>query len=82
MPLYFFHFLHHHERIEDELGVECPDLNAAKEAAVHSVQDLVGEEVRFGDTVDTGLKVEIANSEGHVLSLISFTDTIRWNGKG
>jgi hypothetical protein len=81
MPVYFFHFLHHRERVEDEEGLDLPDLEAAKIEAIASVRDAVSVEARFGDTIDTHMRVEIVDAEGRILTLISFADAICLNGK-
>ena len=76
MPLYFFHFHQNQALVEDEEGLELPDLDAAKSEAITSIHDLIGETKLTGARFDKDGYIEIADASGQVLAVIRFADCI------
>ena len=78
MPLYFFHIRRNGDRIEDEEGIELPDLNAAHSEASSSVQDLLSS----GIPMDTSDAIEITDRDGQVLAYVTIGEVLARSGKG
>ena len=78
MPLYFFHIRRNGDRVEDEEGVELPDLNAARSEASSSVRDLVGS----GIPMDTSDAIEITDRDRQVLAFLTIGEVLARDGKG
>ena len=64
--------------IEDEEGVELPNLNAARSEASSSVRDLLGS----GIPMDTSDAIEIADRDRQVLAILTIGEVLARSGKG
>jgi hypothetical protein len=80
MPRYFFHFESHGVRVQDEVGLALPDLEAAWYQAVRSGRDLIHAETTIGCSWE-GRTVEIADETGirervPLLEIARFADSV------
>jgi hypothetical protein len=75
MPRYFFHIRDAGDLIEDEEGRDLPDLNAAREEARLSAQDIVAEKMRADEIVTTEA-IEIADETGTVVETVPLVSVI------
>ncbi|QRM27780.1 hypothetical protein [Microvirga sp. VF16] len=62
----YFHLVHTHERIVDEVGIEVSDLEAAHYQAVKAIQEL-RQEGEDEDVEWRGWQLEVADEAGNVL---------------
>ena len=70
MPRFYFHFCLGDEFVEDEEGIDLPDLAAARSAAVASARDIMADEMRDGQLNPASfIKVEGEQNE-HLFTLV------------
>jgi hypothetical protein len=80
MAHYFFNIHSAGQLIEDEEGMDLPDLDAAREEAAASVHDLTREEIHEGAAIDTSALIEITDPDGRVLMAVKFAEVLSRNG--
>jgi hypothetical protein len=54
----------------------APDLDAAREEAIHVARDLAAEIIGNGDLLDLGGRIEIADEDGNALVSVVFRDAL------
>jgi hypothetical protein len=69
MPRYFFHILSGGETVEDEEGMDLPDMAAARQEAVASARDLALSADKDGFGKETR-SVQIIDAAGAVLGSV------------
>ena len=74
MPLYFMHIRNSDGLIEDPDGIELPDLEAAKEEAILSARDIVGNQIKDGHVI-TGQFFEVWR-DGEKVAVVDFFKAI------
>jgi hypothetical protein len=52
MPRYFFHLRKDNEFIEDEEGVDLPDLLAVGDEALQAAREIIAERVKLGQPIE------------------------------
>ena len=66
MPLYFFHLRTGEHLDTDTIGVELPDLNAARRAALEAIADML-RDASLSDQPLQGEAFEITDREGRLV---------------
>jgi hypothetical protein len=59
----------------DEEGVDLPDLEAARDAAIVNIRDVMRDELVKGH-ITLGHRVEIVNERGRILATVFFRDAV------
>jgi hypothetical protein len=62
----------------DEVGVELPDLEAARSEAIQTIQEIFSETVLHGHTVEPHQQVEIADEARKLLMTVPFADAAKF----
>ena len=63
MPLFFFHLRTGNRLDEDTIGIDCPDLDAARREALWAIADILRDAALTGQALQ-GEAFEIADQEG------------------
>lgn len=79
MPRYFFHLHECGTLLEDEEGVELPDLTAARRAAVKNARDVMCGEINRG-TLCLGCRIEVRDSHGVTVLELPFREAVEISG--
>ena len=66
MPRYYFHIRNADDLLPDEEGTDLPDLNAARELALASARDLLGDAIKAGKEI-VPESIVIADAHGQEL---------------
>ena len=74
MPRYFFH-LHNDLETRDEVGLELPDLAAARKVAEQEARAMAAQSVVNG-RVDLKHSIEVTDESGATVLLIRFGDAV------
>src|SRR4051812_34463915 len=74
MPLFFFEFFDGH-LIEDDVGHELPDLQAARREAILSARSIIWDEVAHGH-LPLGESIRILDSNREVLAVVDFREAV------
>ena len=72
LPLYYFH-LHNGDLLRDETGEEFADGEAARQAAVRGISELIAEKIAAGEKVDLRHRMEIEDEQGR-RTVIQFSE--------
>lgn len=75
MPHFHLHIRNGSGVADDEEGREFRDLSEAKRAALQGLRDLMAEELRSG-VLYAGSFIEVTDSQGAVLAVVTFTDAV------
>lgn len=75
MPRYFFH-LHNDVEVEDEDGVDLPDLEAVRAEALKAARDLMAEDVKRGK-LTLSHRIEIRDQAGEPVLTVRYADAIK-----
>lgn len=75
MPRFYFH-VHDDLNVQDEEGMELPDLAAARVGAIHFARSLMCDELMNGRIV-LHHRIEIADEQQQVIDTIYFRDVVR-----
>jgi hypothetical protein len=78
MPRYLFHVCNGTGFVPDEEGVELPDDDAARNLALRSARELMGEDIGRG-VLDFASFIEI-ECEGRHLCTLTFKDVVEVKG--
>ena len=70
MPRYYFNG----DDLRDETGEEFADVNAARQAAVRGISELIAEQIVRGRMVDLSHHLEIEDHERRPVETIKFRD--------
>jgi hypothetical protein len=73
VPRFFFHVVDELVSRDDE-GIELPDVNAARRAALAGARSMICDQVKTGRI--TFRRVEVENEEGEPLLALSFGDAV------
>jgi len=76
MPRFYFHIRDHDGLRKDPEGAEYASLEQARDEAVRSARELLGQRVARGDVVD-GDAFELTNEDGTVVDTVKFKDLLR-----
>ena len=79
MPRFHFH-LHEEDEVEDDEGLELPDLAAAMAHALESARDIACANIVEHRTVDLDHFVEVTDGEGTELFRVTFRDAFEVRG--
>jgi hypothetical protein len=80
MPTYFFHLTSRGDYVEDEEGIDLPDLEAARCEMIATARDLVLEGLQSGD-VNLNDEIEVADDGGQVLMTVKLGKAIGLTGR-
>jgi hypothetical protein len=75
MTRFFFHIRDGEEYLEDEEGVELPDLDTAHHEAISAAREMISDMVLRGKVIN-GQAFEIANADGQILKVVPFKSAI------
>jgi hypothetical protein len=75
MPIYFLHVFNRTGDARDEEGLDLPDLEAARAAAVRGIRSILSDEVVHG-AIDFEGRVDIADEADQVLACIPYRDAV------
>jgi hypothetical protein len=76
MPIYFFHIRGGEAQAEDKEGTDLPDLEAAMREARESAREIVADNLRAKEDVDSR-RIEVADSDGRVLGTVTIRDVLK-----
>lgn len=62
----YFHLVNGHEIIEDDTGVEVPDLAKAHAFALQTIEDVRAEAIQFGESWQDW-RLDVVDSSGTIL---------------
>ncbi|MCL6699497.1 hypothetical protein LZ496_11970 [Sphingomonas sp. NSE70-1] len=74
--LYYFHLCDGSDRLLDIEGQELPDLNAAKEFALHCARDTLSHEMKDG-LLNLRLRLDVANAAGAVVHTLPLEEAFK-----
>jgi hypothetical protein len=75
MPRFYLHICNGSGFTEDEEGREFRDADAALEAAIHGIRDLMAEELRKGE-INIASFVEIEDELRQLVRTVAFTEAV------
>ncbi len=75
MPRFHLNLYNRAGASRDEEGLELPDLDSARAAAIDGIRSLASEEVRRG-RLDLAGRVEILDEAGTLLATIAFAEAV------
>ena len=78
MPRFFFNVYEETTTI-DEVGVELPDLAAAREAAIEEARAILGDEARSGH-IDLSHRIEVEDEQRRPVLLLPFSAAVEIQG--
>ena len=73
MPRFYFHIYDDQGAILDTEGLNCADLDAAKQEGKASAQEMLVEEMRGGRTVDHR-RIEVTAEDAVIVAVYKFRD--------
>lgn len=76
MARYYFHLREEDDRIEDEEGIELPDIEAARQLAIKNARTITAHEVTGCGVVPLDLVIEIPDEAGRITGTVAFRETI------
>lgn len=76
MPKYYFHIRDGEELVQDDEGIDLPNLAAAQEEAVQAARDMLVELLR-NDLPVNGQKFEICDADGNILAVVAFRQVLK-----
>lgn len=74
MPRFYFN-LRNDLSVDDEEGLELPDLAAAREHAIYNARSIAAENVHAG-SLNLSHRIEIADGDGTLLDAVSFGEAV------
>ena len=74
MPRFYFH-LRNDLSVDDEEGVELPDLAAARDHAIYNARSIAAENVHAGK-LSLSHRIEIADERGTIVATVQFGDAV------
>ena len=74
MPRFYFH-LRNDLEVDDEEGIEIPDLAAAREYALFNARSIAAENVHKGH-LNLSHRIEIADDAQRIVGTVTFRDAI------
>lgn len=76
VPRFFFHVRDDADAPDDE-GAELPDLEAAREKALHEARSLMCETLLQDGRITLSHRIDIEDRRGEVLASVQFADAVR-----
>ncbi|WFR98734.1 DUF6894 family protein [Rhizobium tumorigenes] len=76
MAKYHFNVRYPGGFIDDEDGVDLPDIDRARHEAVVAIREIISEKVLLGSTIETE-QFEITDPEGEILDIVTFRSVLR-----
>ncbi len=77
MARFYFHIRKGEALLEDDEGLDLPDLNAAREQALLSAREVVADAVKFGRPAPDCFV--ITDESGHEVASLSFKEAVPRN---
>lgn len=77
MTIYYFHLRDGEAIDHDDIGIELPTIEDAREAAWQGARDLIAECVKDDEDLNITRVFEICDENGDCLAQVTFRDTIR-----
>ena len=75
MPIYYFHVRDGALLLDDNVGTDLPNLDAAIAEARASAREIAADSLKANEAID-GRKIEIADGEGKVLGAIPIREVV------
>lgn len=75
MPRFFFNLCSQTEHLPDPEGVEMPDAEAARIAALDAARDIIAADARSG-TVDMFCRIEVENDAREIIQSLPFCEAV------
>jgi hypothetical protein len=75
MPRYYFHIFNSTSTVEDEEGLELPDLQAARAQAITGIRSVLSTEILTG-VFDLRGRIDIADAEGKVVETVRYKEAL------
>ena len=75
MPRFFFHLRSPETFLEDEIGLELPDIGHVKAEAQQGARDVMAEDLRAGRIIDHH-SFEICDEGGETVLVVTFRDMV------
>lgn len=75
MPLYYFHMLNRIGFVEDEEGMDLPDLETARAEAMDNIRSVLAEDARKG-CLDLRGRIDIVDERGEIVLTLPFSEAI------
>lgn len=75
MPTFYFHIRDGDALIQDPVGSDLPDLDAARREAAAAAREMLADRLKAGGRPD-GRQFEIADEDGRVLARVAFRDVL------
>lgn len=72
---FYFHLREDGDRIDDEEGIELPDLGTARDLAINNARTIIAHEVTARGVVPLYPIIEIADQAGCVAGTVAFRET-------
>jgi hypothetical protein len=80
MARFFFHVRDGADLSRDEEGQELPDVEAARQEAINSNREMLGERILHGGPLNHR-QIEIADETGHVVEVVRAVDVLFEHGR-
>ena len=75
MPRFYFH-LRNDLSVDDEEGIELPDIEAARERAIEFAVDMSAASVLEHRKLNLHHKIEVADQNGDIVQIVEFGDVL------
>ena len=75
MARYYFHAHDHSGFVRDQEGQDLPGPDAARDMALRSAREIMGEDVRQG-CLDLRGRIDVTDGEGRMVLTLSFLDAL------
>ncbi len=75
MPRFYFH-LHNDLDVQDEEGIELPDVDSAREYAESNARFTMAEALKEEGRIDLRQYIDIEDGRGTVLATVRFRDVV------
>jgi hypothetical protein len=79
VPFFYFH-LHNDVDARDEEGKDLPNLEAARQLALHQARFTLAENIKDSGRLNLDHRIDIEDKQGDVLSTVHFRDVVTITG--
>jgi hypothetical protein len=79
VPFFYFH-LHNDVDARDEEGKDLPNLDAARQLAIHQARFTLAETIKDSARVNLGHRIDIEDEQGNVLATVHFREALTITG--
>jgi len=76
MARYYFHLRDHTDEILDPEGLELPDRDAVRAAALRSARDILSHEMRTGE-IDLRYRIDVEYADGSAVHSLPLADAFK-----